>query len=74
MGPLSLVFTVIFSNLRFYRLQETSVFSLLSPTGTDGDFFEAVSSDWCQVNLVIVLICIFLRITNMEHLFLFFFF
>lgn len=69
-GSFLLVFIRIITNLHLHQQQETSVFSLLSPTRTDGDFFEAVSSDWCQVNLVVVLICIFLRITNMEHLFL----
>lgn len=50
-GSFLLVFIRIITNLHLHQQQETSVFSLLSPSGSVCRLFEKVSSDWCELSL-----------------------
>ena len=50
-GSFLLVFIRIITNLHLHQQQETSVFSLLSPSGSVCRLFEEVSSDWCELSL-----------------------
>ena len=51
-------------------VQERSLFSTPSPAFIVCRLFDDGHSDWCEVILIVVLVCISLIMHNIEHLFM----